>query len=157
MVRWGVPQGRSFVVRARRGRARPCSSSLRARAKKGGNMNISVKLGGLLGLSALALGLAACSGAEGDGSIATSEEALSSPVNPIAFCQASELNVIIGTQRSDVINGTAAADCIVALGGQDTINAGGGDDIVFAGEGDDVVNGGDGNDALFGGQGQDQL
>src|SRR5581483_5797482 len=59
-------------------------------------------------------------------------------VDPIAFCRASGLNVIIGTQNNDVLNGTPGADCIVGLGFQDTINAGGGDDIVFGGEGNDV-------------------
>jgi len=114
-------------------------------------MKISILVGGCVGLSALALGLAGC-GTSSDGeSVVTSAEALSSPPNPVAFCQASGLHVIIGTPSNDVITGTAAADCIVGLGGQDTINAGGGDDIVFAGEGEDVVNGGDGNDQIFGG------
>ena len=111
----------------------------------------------IFGIAALAAGIAGCGAATGEDNVSNSSEALSSPVDPVTFCKASGLNVIIGTQRNDVITGTAAADCIVGLGGQDTINAGAGDDIIFAGEGDDVVNAGDGNDQVFAGPGQDNL
>jgi Ca2+-binding RTX toxin-like protein len=75
--------------------------------------------------------------------------------DPVAFCQQSGMNVIIGTSNNDNLTGTAGADCIVALGGQDTVNAGGGNDVVFGGDGNDTLNGGSGNDAIFGGTGQD--
>lgn len=79
------------------------------------------------------------------------------PADPIAFCQASGLHVIIGTSNNDVLNGTSDADCIVGLGGQDVINGNGGDDIIFGGDGDDIINGGPGSDLIFGGSGQDTI
>jgi Ca2+-binding RTX toxin-like protein len=103
--------------------------------------------------------VAACSVSTESGEETVNSDAikLSSPVDPVAFCRASGLNVIIGTQSNDTLTGTAQADCIVGLGAQDTITGGLGDDLIFAGEGEDVVRGGDGNDQLFGGGGQDQL
>src|SRR5438552_4455538 len=80
-----------------------------------------------------------------------------SPADPVAFCRASGLNVIIGTSNNDVLNGTNGADCIVGLGGQDTINGNNGNDIIFGGDGDDIIDGGNGNDQIFGGTGQDRL
>lgn len=77
--------------------------------------------------------------------------------DPVAFCQQSGMNVIIGTANNDTLTGTSGADCIVGLGGQDTINAGAGNDVVFGGDGNDTVNGGTGNDAIYGGAGQDIL
>lgn len=107
-----------------------------------------------LGLS----GLAACGGSGTDDDTTTVQSNLTaSPANPVAFCQASGLHVIIGTSGNDVINGTGAADCIVGLGGQDRINGLGGNDIIFGGDGDDVLVGGDGDDRLFGGAGNDML
>src|SRR5262245_57911942 len=75
----------------------------------------------------------------------------------IALCQASGLNVIIGTSNNDTLNGTANADCIAALGGQDTVNGLGGNDRIFGGDGDDTLNGGPGNDDISGGSGQDKI
>ena len=77
--------------------------------------------------------------------------------DPVAFCQQSGMNVIIGTSNNDNITGTSGNDCIVAQGGQDTINAGSGNDIVFGGTGNDTVNAGTGNDVVFGGTGQDTI
>jgi Ca2+-binding RTX toxin-like protein len=79
------------------------------------------------------------------------------PQDPVAFCRASGLNVIIGDSNDNVINGTAGSDCIVGLGGQDTINGNGGNDIIFGGDGDDVINGGAGDDQIYGGSGQDTI
>jgi Ca2+-binding RTX toxin-like protein len=127
------------------------------RAKESGKMKIQSVVGWMVGVMAVAAGLAGCGAATGEDNVSSSGEAVTAPLDPVAFCKASGLNVIIGTQSNDTITGTAAADCIVGLGGQDTINAGGGDDIVFAGEGEDVVNGGDGNDTINAGNGQDNV
>src|SRR5687767_1427355 len=68
-------------------------------------------------------GASACSGAGDLLDEPTGQITLAgTPDDPVADCQASGLNVIIGTSNNDVLNGTAAADCIVGLGGQDTIN-----------------------------------
>jgi hypothetical protein len=79
------------------------------------------------------------------------------PQDPVAFCRASGLNVIIGDSNDNVLNGTAGSDCIVGLGGQDVINGNGGNDIIFGGDGDDIINGGNGDDQIFGGSGQDTI
>src|SRR5262245_31272157 len=92
------------------------------------------------------LASAAMIGCADTGQDPISEVARAETFDPIAFCNASGLNVIIGTPNNDVINGTAGADCIVGLGGQDTINGLGGDDTIFGGDGNDVIDGGDGND-----------
>ncbi len=100
---------------------------------------------------ALALGvsgIAACGGEENEVVETVTSALTASPADPVAFCRASGLHVIIGTSNDDVINGTAAADCIVGLGGQDRINGLGGNDIIFGGDGDDRLDGGDGNDSL---------
>src|SRR6478736_4291329 len=120
-------------------------------------MKIQIVVGWMVGTVAMAIGLAACGAATGEDNVASSGEAVTGTIDPVAFCKGSGLNVIIGTSNNDVINGTAAADCIVALGGQDRINGLGGNDIIFAGDGDDVLPGGDGQDRLFGGAGNDQL
>jgi hypothetical protein len=96
-----------------------------------------------------------CSPVGDEEQISSTQLALTSA--EIDFCNASGLNVIVGTAGNDTLTGTAGADCIVGLGGQDTINAGGGDDIVFGGDGDDVIVAGAGNDRVFGGAGQDTL
>src|SRR6188768_4497144 len=74
--------------------------------------------------------------------------AQSTITDPVAFCNASGLNVIIGSPNNDTLTGTNGPDCIAGLGGQDTINGLGGDDILLGGEGNDVINGGDGNDTV---------
>ena len=80
-----------------------------------------------------------CSSSVGNDSVAVTKSALmGSPSDPVAFCRASGLHVIIGTSNNDVLTGTSGADCIVGLGGQDTINGLGGNDIIFGGDGDDV-------------------
>jgi RTX calcium-binding nonapeptide repeat (4 copies)/PQQ-like domain len=118
---------------------------------------------------AMAVGLAVvgCSPEDSssiDGNVSRTASALTgiaaaaaSVTDPVAFCRASGLNVIIGTSNNDTLNGTSRADCIVGLGGQDTINGLGGNDIIFGGDGDDVINGGDGDDIIFGGPGQDNI
>jgi hypothetical protein len=83
--------------------------------------------------------------------------AAAAAADPVAFCRASGLNVIIGNSNNNVLTGTAGADCIVGLGGQDVINGLGGNDIIFGGDGDDVINGGDGDDIILGGNGQDNI
>jgi hypothetical protein len=104
------------------------------------------------------LALTACDPQGGGEAVTVVTSALTAtPADPVAFCRASGLRVIIGTSNNDTINGTAAAECIVGLGGQDIINGNGGDDIIFGGDGDDTINGGDGNDQIFGGSGQDTI
>src|SRR5262249_31801015 len=107
---------------------------------------------GAMGMvAALAFGLAgvaSCGDEENAGEAAAAAARWASPADPVAFCRASGLHVIIGTPNNDVITGTAAADCIVGLGGQDRINGMGGNDIIFGGEGDDVIMGGDGDDQI---------
>ena len=71
-------------------------------------------------------------GTSGD-AVGTARMGFTQAIDPIAFCNASGLNVIIGTSNNDTLNGTPAADCIVALGGQDIINSFGGNNIVFGG------------------------
>jgi Ca2+-binding RTX toxin-like protein len=77
--------------------------------------------------------------------------------DPVAFCRASGLNVIVGDASNNVITGTPGSDCIAGLGGQDVINGNGGGDIIFGGDGDDVINGGGDDDQIFGGSGQDTI
>ena len=105
------------------------------------------KVGGPL-LVGLGIIVSACSAADpGDEQLGSHSQA--QVADPVAFCNASGLNVIIGTSNPDVITGTEGADCIAALGGSDTVNALGGDDIVFGGEGDDQIDGGAGNDNVI--------
>src|SRR6188768_4503671 len=80
--------------------------------------------------------------------IGTARPGFAQITDPVAFCNASGLNVIIGTPNNDTLTGTNGPDCIAGLGGQDTINGLGGDDILLGGEGNDVINGGDGNDTV---------
>src|SRR5690606_27656186 len=112
-------------------------------------MELKTITGGWL-LLTLAGATAACSGADDAPREATAGVAQAAVADPIAFCQASGLNVIIGTPNDDILQGTAEADCIVALEGQDTVNGLGGNDVIFGSAGDDVIDAGDGNDQLFG-------
>src|SRR5690606_19076027 len=112
------------------------------------------------GLALIGIALAAtaaCSGGDEMTSIGEPVRSLSQKqvMDPVAFCNASGLNVIVGTPNNDVLTGTEDADCIVGLGSSDTIVGLGGDDVVFAGDGDDDVDGGAGDDELHGGSGQD--
>jgi Ca2+-binding RTX toxin-like protein len=79
------------------------------------------------------------------------------PADPVAFCLASGLNVIIGDAGPNTLVGTTGADCIVGLGGADNIRGNGGNDIIFGGDGDDTIVGGNGNDLIFGGAGNDNI
>ncbi len=116
-------------------------------------------LGGLvMGLSVAVMGCLIGDEAPPDQPIALTSSALTaSPLDPVAFCRASGLNVIIGDASANVITGTPGADCIAGLGGNDTINGNGGDDVIFGGDGDDVINGGNGDDQIFGGPGRDTI
>src|SRR3954470_18181242 len=89
------------------------------------------------------------------GALTSTAAAASAATDPVAFCRASGLNVIIGNSNNNVLDGSNGADCIVGLGGQDTINGNGGNDIIFGGDGDDIINGGAGDDTIVGGRGQD--
>ena len=116
-----------------------------------------------LGVVMVVLGLAAggCLGgdqAPPDQPFAVVTRALTaSAPDPVAFCRASGLNVIIGDSNNNTLTGTPGADCIVGLGGQDVINGNGGADIIFGGDGDDIINGGNDDDQIFGGSGQDSI
>ncbi len=66
-------------------------------------MKVQLVVGWGAGLVALAVGIAGCGAATGEDNVSSSGEALSSPIDPVAFCRASGLNVIIGTQNNDVI------------------------------------------------------
>ena len=43
--------------------------------------------------------------------VGTARLGFAQAIDPIAFCNASGLNVIIGTPNNDTLNGTPAADC----------------------------------------------
>src|SRR4029079_6352914 len=93
--------------------------------KRQGSGTVAVVVGMAFGMV-----FTACEQEGGDEFVSVVNAALTaSPANPVAFCQASGLNVIIGPPNSDTLNGTAAADCIVGLGSRDIINGNGGDDI----------------------------
>ncbi|MEL6679358.1 MAG: hypothetical protein AAFQ51_11675 [Pseudomonadota bacterium] len=89
------------------------------------------------------------------------------PVDPDPIDPApAPVNVIDGTNRSDVLTGTRGADEInggrgsddlFGRGGDDVLNGGGGRDDLRGGSGDDVLNGGNGRDELRGGSGDDVL
>jgi hypothetical protein len=79
------------------------------------------------------------------------------PGDPVAFCLASGLNVIIGDDGPNTLVGTTGDDCIVGLGGADSIRGNGGNDIIFGGDGDDTIVAGGGSDLIFGGLGNDRI
>jgi Ca2+-binding RTX toxin-like protein len=121
--------------------------------KRTGNGRVAVML-----VVAWGLALTGCGEAGGGDAVTVVSSALTStPADPVAFCRASGLHVIIGTSNNDTLNGTAAADCIVGLGGQDIINGNAGNDQIAGEDGDDVLAGDAGNDTISGGQGQDRM
>jgi Ca2+-binding RTX toxin-like protein len=67
----------------------------------------------------------------------------------------SQLNVISGSEGSELLLGTAGPDMISGLGGDDQINGSSGNDIIDGGEGRDLLFGGLGNDHILGGGGSD--
>ena len=76
----------------------------------------------VLGVVAMASGCSAADPLEDESTGIGASGVTVTPLDPVAACKASGLNVIIGTTNDDVINGTEQADCIAARGGQDRIN-----------------------------------
>jgi Ca2+-binding RTX toxin-like protein len=76
------------------------------------------------------------------------------------------IEVINGTNGSNIITGTPGHDIINGLGGNDTIHGGAGNDSIDGGvgqddlygdSGNDTISGGDGADNIYGGVGEDSL
>ena len=67
------------------------------------------------------------------------------------------INIISGTNRSDILVGTEGADQIEGLNGKDILNGGGGNDTLLGGNSQDILVGGDGDDSLIGENGRDIL
>ncbi len=70
---------------------------------------------------------------------------------------ASDYNIIEGTESDDVIAGTDGDDLIFGLSGNDIISGGLGNDCIYGGPGDDIISGNGGDDTLKGDSGNDVL